>query len=253
MSRYNSECVVLRSIDYRDSDKIFTLLSKNSGKITAAARGVRKISSRRGGNLDTLNHVIIHTSESPSGYKNISEVRLINSFQKIKMSLFKSKMAYYCIELVYRFVQEGKDHHQAPIFDALTSLLTRLDKAGSNISASIIVNAFEIKLMSILGYEITLDKCAVSGTPFGLEWEGYRFSNLKGGLVLSTHDILGKPISKETAYALNYINSYNRGIAEKPKMAFTKTAIESADKIIKAFVTEVLETSIKTVRIYSAV
>ena len=80
MKKVNTVAVVLKSINYRDSDKIYTLLSKDLGKIPAIARGVRKISSRRAGNLDTLNLVKVGLSEGLGGMRQIDEVSGLNSF-----------------------------------------------------------------------------------------------------------------------------------------------------------------------------
>lgn len=37
-----TKALVLRSVDYKDSDKILTLLTQEQGKLTASARGSRK-------------------------------------------------------------------------------------------------------------------------------------------------------------------------------------------------------------------
>ena len=59
MKKYNTKAIVLKSVKYKDADKIFTLFTKEYGKISAIGRGVRKINSRRSGNLDTLNYVSV--------------------------------------------------------------------------------------------------------------------------------------------------------------------------------------------------
>ena len=37
-----TKALVLRAVDYKESDKILTLLTQESGKLTASARGCRK-------------------------------------------------------------------------------------------------------------------------------------------------------------------------------------------------------------------
>ena len=37
-----TKALVLRSVDYKESDKILTLLTQDRGKVTASARGSRK-------------------------------------------------------------------------------------------------------------------------------------------------------------------------------------------------------------------
>ena len=79
MKKYNLRAVVIKSIKYKDADKIFTQFSKEMGKISANARGVRKISSRRAGNLDTLNLVSVAIRTSDNGFNDIEEVKTLES------------------------------------------------------------------------------------------------------------------------------------------------------------------------------
>src|SRR3990167_5620231 len=139
MSRYTVEAVVLKFTNFKDSDKIYTLFTKDKGKIIATGRGVRKISSRRGGNLDTLNHVAVGLSENSSGYKTITEVKTLNSFKKLKGSLQNSVKGFYIAELVYSLLEEGQEHNE--VFDLLVDSLNKLeDHLNNEVSR---INAFE--------------------------------------------------------------------------------------------------------------
>src|SRR3977135_3661244 len=46
MSSYRDSAVVLRKLDYGESDRIYTLLTREHGKVGALARGVRRPTSR---------------------------------------------------------------------------------------------------------------------------------------------------------------------------------------------------------------
>jgi DNA repair protein RecO (recombination protein O) len=48
----NTTAIVLRSNNFSDSDKIFSLLSCDVGKFSAIAKGVRKITSKKAGHLN---------------------------------------------------------------------------------------------------------------------------------------------------------------------------------------------------------
>lgn len=39
----NTLCIVLRTADYRDSDKMLTLFSRENGRISALARGAKNL------------------------------------------------------------------------------------------------------------------------------------------------------------------------------------------------------------------
>jgi len=107
MKKINTVAVVLKSINYKDSDKIYTLLTKDLGKISAIARGVRKISSRRAGNLDKLNLVKVALSEGLGGMRQIDEVSGLNSFRGLKNNYGLSTKCSYVIELLHKTTEAG--------------------------------------------------------------------------------------------------------------------------------------------------
>lgn len=150
MKKYNTRAIVLKKNNYQDSHRIFTLFTYEYGKIAALARGVRKISSKRSGNLDTLNLVSIKISESDNGFKHIDEVKTINSFKNIKNSLEKSTKAYYMAELILKSLEE--DHRDISLFNLFEKALKILDK--SICDDAIAVAYFELNLLRLLGYQI---------------------------------------------------------------------------------------------------
>jgi DNA repair protein RecO (recombination protein O) len=152
--RYNIDAIVLKKINYGDSDRIYTLLTRDRGKISVLAKGVRKISSRRSGNLDTLNRVVVSISENHAGFKILTEAKTLNSFKELKRSLEKSLSAYYMAELINKSVEENME--SSGIFDLLNKALEKTEEETGNIT--LVVNKFEIRLMKALGYEITLEK-----------------------------------------------------------------------------------------------
>ena len=156
MSRYqrNSEAIVLKRINVGDKDRVYTFLTPDRGRVSAIAKGVRKITSKRSGNLDTLNHVVVSFSESAAGHKAVAEVKLINSFKNVKSSLDRSQVGYYFAELVNKSVNE--DSEVPEVFELLRQYLGLLDNEDSNIR--FIMNKFEVLLMKALGYEISLER-----------------------------------------------------------------------------------------------
>jgi DNA repair protein RecO (recombination protein O) len=150
---YNINGIVLKSVNYKDSDKIYSILTRELGKISVLGKGVRKISSRRGGNLDTINLISAKISESNRGFRQVEEVKTINSFKEIKKSYDLSCNAYYMAELIYRNSEEGDDSEE--IFNVFIKCLKALSNA--KVSPHLIVNYFELELLKILGYEYQKD------------------------------------------------------------------------------------------------
>ena len=154
MRKYNTEAIVLKNINYSDADKIYTLLTQKYGKIAAIAKGVRRISSRRAGNLDSLNHVSLGIYEGSSKFKSIVEVKTISAFKDLKKSLERSLSGYYMAELINKSLEE--DSEAGMIFDLLRIALGKLNDLDNQPDE--VVNSFEIKLMRLLGYQIPAER-----------------------------------------------------------------------------------------------
>ena len=54
---YKTEAVVLRSLRFGEADRILHLYTRDSGRVGAIAKGVRKTKSRFGARLEPLSHV----------------------------------------------------------------------------------------------------------------------------------------------------------------------------------------------------
>lgn len=145
----NLRAVVLKNINFKDSDKIYTLFTRDRGKISAIAKGVRKINSRRGGNLDSLNYINVHINPHKSGQNYITEVSVIDSFKNVKQNYELVKDSMYITELINRFTWEDENTHK--IFDLLVKTLTLMNTNYDK--DEVLTNKFEIKLLKFLGYQ----------------------------------------------------------------------------------------------------
>jgi len=149
MQGFTTEAVVLKNINYQDTDKIYTFLSRDKGKITGIAKGVRKITSRRGGSLDSLNLVQVHLNPHKSGQNYITEVKTIETYKKAKEKLPLSRQGFYIAELINKFLRE--DDNAQGVYDLVIDVLRRIENDGDGLSLE--VNKFEIRLLKMLGYQ----------------------------------------------------------------------------------------------------
>ncbi|PJA41179.1 DNA repair protein RecO [candidate division WWE3 bacterium CG_4_9_14_3_um_filter_34_6] len=145
-SKYiQTEGIVLKRINYKDSDKIITIYTKDLGKISCTAKGIRKVNSRKKSHLELLNLTNIYIVESHGRYI-ITQAQSTSTFQNIKKDLQSTQMAYYILEIFEKLIPE----HEANLnlFRFITKTIEYL-----NIQTSPnILNAFNIKLLRILGF-----------------------------------------------------------------------------------------------------
>ena len=150
--------LVLRSVDYKESDKILTLLTQERGKLSASARGCR----RRGSPLTAGSQLLCWSEAVLYDYQGRWTVKELNperQFEGIRNSVDKLALACYFAEVTELLAVEGLPFPEL-LSLCLNSLhaLDRLDKPQELVKA-----AFELKAMCLAGYEPLLDGCAVCG------------------------------------------------------------------------------------------
>jgi DNA repair protein RecO (recombination protein O) len=244
MKRFNIEAIVLKNVNYKDSHRIYTLLTREKGKISAIARGVRKISSKRSGSLDTLNQVSLNLSEDKGGYYSINEVKTINSFSALKNSLdFVLAGMYFC-ELVDIFLDSG--HEASDIYTLLKSGLTVLSKNPSK--AKMVVNVFEFRLLDKLGFGITVDSCVICGKDFDETWGRVKVNSDLGGFICDTCPNGGIDIPPR-AGQLFYDLQFEKNLAKI--FEYDEKFVSQVDKILKSHLKHMVEANARFPKINS--
>jgi DNA repair protein RecO (recombination protein O) len=144
---YKTEAVVLKRINYSEADKIMTLFSKHYGKISCLAKGVRKLKSRKGGNLELFNQVTIFLAKGKN-LDIVTEVQAINTFSNFKKDLYKLALAFQASELVDRITREEQENYQ--VYNLLIDFLSELDQ--QNKTAKDMLLDFKIRLLENTGF-----------------------------------------------------------------------------------------------------
>ena len=144
MPTVTTEGLILRRVNFGEADRILTVLTDRYGKISVTARGVRKITSRRAGNIEVLNRVKRHLFKSKS--YTLTEAESIETFQSIKDNLTLSTYAFHILELIHRLVPEEQRN---PNIYALVLEILELLKSSPR---QIFIRAFEVKLLTQLGF-----------------------------------------------------------------------------------------------------
>lgn len=136
--------IILKRKNFGEADRVMTVLTDKLGKISIIARGVRKITSRRAGNVEILNYCRLGLFKG-KGY-TLTEAEAIETFPKIKENLTLSSTAFHVIELADRLTVEEQPNQG--IFDLVLATLKILEKNPRQL----FIRAYEIKLLRMLGF-----------------------------------------------------------------------------------------------------
>lgn len=176
---YSDTGIVLRSHKLGEADKIIRVMTREHGKRSAVAKGLRKTTSRFGARLEPLSCVkmLAHRGRS---LDVIRQVEIEQSFHEVRENLDLFVCGSAMAELVDSITQEHEPHPE--LFDLMFEGLTLLRREPSR-SMSVLV-FFEFRVMAAAGFELRVRACACCGGPTGSG--GASFSLDLGGLVCET-------------------------------------------------------------------
>lgn len=147
------EGIILKTIDYGETNKIVTLFSKNIGKFSAMARGAKKPKSRMAAVTQpfVLGQFFVYVNK---GLSTIRQGEIIDSFRSIREDIEKVAFTAYITELTDKLLDEKLP--DAYIFDQLLGTLQRIAEEENY---EIPVMMYELKLFEKGGFNPTLSHC----------------------------------------------------------------------------------------------
>jgi DNA repair protein RecO (recombination protein O) len=171
LSSEKSDAIVLRAVPWSETSYVVTLFTREFGKISAVAKGARRLRSPFESSIDLLaKSYIVFIHKGHDALEILTEAKLIRRFRSGQRSLLPLYCGYYLAELLTTLTQE---HQRIPeLFDLADVSLEKLDAGGT--PAEIVLH-FEMQLMKLLGHQPTFRLCASCSDP--VESQG-----LRGGL-----------------------------------------------------------------------
>ncbi|OGM20809.1 DNA repair protein RecO [Candidatus Woesebacteria bacterium RIFCSPLOWO2_01_FULL_37_19] len=127
---YSSEGIILSKRNYQEADKFIVVYSKDFGKQSFLAKGVRKTKSRKRGHLEVFNRIKFSVNRGKF-FEVITEVETIDSFRSIRKNLRKVSVAYYFSEVIKKLTQEGEKNEE--LYNILYYYLKTIEKTSKNL------------------------------------------------------------------------------------------------------------------------
>src|SRR3989344_303579 len=198
------EGIILKRRNLGEADRILTVFTQQKGKISVLAKGVRRITSRRAGNVELLNRVSMYLHQAKT-FLILTEATSLDTYQKLKEDLTLSTYAFHIIELVDKLTAENQDNRI--LYEHLVSVLQRL----SGKPRQILIRAFEVKILSSLGFATFRSSTPGVSTQLhsGQFHSGSAHSKLLENLeILSWDEIEKLEINKKEALELEQVLRY---------------------------------------------
>lgn len=167
------EGIVIKTIDYGETNKIITLYTREWGKVGVMARGAKKPNSRLSAITQPFTYGYFLVQRS-SGLGLLQQGDILNSLRTLKEDIFLTAYASFIMELTEKSTDEKKPN---PFHFEL--LYQTLQYMNEGFDAEILMYIYEMKMLNTLGLYPILDKCAVCGATDG----HFSFSIKEGGLI----------------------------------------------------------------------
>lgn len=237
--------IVLRETEYKDSDKLLTVLTRDLGKRTFRARGVKSGRSRLKSACQLFAYsefTVLETHERCV----ITEAVTQEMFPELRQDIELLSLASYFVQLTDTVAQEGDE--MSELLSLLLNALYALAKLKR--PQKLVKAVFELRLACISGFLPDLRGCAVCGRE-----DSDRFNISQGVLQCSgcqgaELEGIRMPVGAGTLAAMRFI------AAGDPKRLFSFTLSERSlrelNDIAESYLTMRLERGFYTLDLYKS-
>ncbi|MBI2468144.1 MAG: DNA repair protein RecO [Candidatus Rokubacteria bacterium] len=155
MPLLRTQGIVLRTRDLGEHDRLVTLYTRDLGKLTAVARGARRVRSRFGGALElfTWGEAVGFEREGRELVR-LDHFDIRRSFRALREDLERLGHGARMVETLARLTAERDPH------PACFTLLLRGLRALETAAAPRVHLAFTLRLLDLTGHRPRLDRCA---------------------------------------------------------------------------------------------
>jgi DNA repair protein RecO (recombination protein O) len=176
---YGLSAIVLKRRDMGEADRLLTVLTRDRGKLTLLAKGVRKPASRKAGHIEPFTYVNLLVAKGKS-LDLVTQAETVQSHRGLREDLLRSAWAYYVVELADAFTQD-EDPNEL-LFDLLLETLGWLNQGNDPTLAT---RYYELHLLGLTGFQPQLFRCLYCDEL--LKPEINFFSSERGGMLCPKH------------------------------------------------------------------
>jgi len=238
LSSYREEAVVLRKLDYGEADRIYTLLTREHGKVGAIGRGVRKPSSKLGPALEVYSQVDIQLAHG----RNLDVIAQVVRKHKprIDADLERTSRAALVAELAERMTEDR--HPMEGLFELTCWALDELAVEEDPRRAAAFFLAAALDLM---GYAPQLFDCARCAKP--LVEGAHAFSAAAGGFLCANDADPAEPAVPPAAIKVLRV-MFSRDVELYRRLKLSSAIMDDVDDVLADQLEYHLDKQLKSLR-----
>lgn len=147
---FSTPAIILKRSDIGEADRIVTLYTKDQGKITCIAKGVRKLTSSKRSYLEPGNIVqafLIKTRSMPL----MTQAKLIKDYSSLRQDLVKIRQLTQVLELIDKLYIEEEDPTLFAMTQEIFDYLSNTAKTNGHVKRQL------EQILVYLGYQALSD------------------------------------------------------------------------------------------------
>jgi DNA repair protein RecO (recombination protein O) len=188
-SAEKTEAIVIRLADFSESSRVVTLFSREFGKISALAKGAKRLKGPFEAGLDLLSICRVVFRPKTGGLDLLTEAQLVAAFRLPSHHIVPLYCGYYLAELLDGLCLEHDPHPE--LYAAAVQALTEFTSGND---PRIPLFRFQLQLLHEIGQLPQLDRCLRCDAEL-TSTAGVRYWVSQGGLLCSR---CGRPEYKST-------------------------------------------------------
>jgi DNA repair protein RecO (recombination protein O) len=150
---YQSRSIIIKSMDYRESDKLVTVFSEKEGKLGAIARGIKKPGSSLRASVQPFCHSLLFFHRG-RGLDLVTQGKLLDFYGNSREDIKRTLYCIYLMELLDKALMD-----RVPMVQLYKLVLAVLEYINNNGLNPLVLRFFEMQLLIQLGYRPVLDRC----------------------------------------------------------------------------------------------
>lgn len=151
MRQLLTQAIVLKRINYGETDRIITVITKDSGKLRLMAKGVRKSTSKLAGGIELFSESDIQYIKGKGEIDTLVSTRIKKHYGKIVTDLQLTQAGYEMISAIDHLSEHTQDENFYEILSA------GLDHLNANIlGIDLILCVFYMRVLEVTGHGLNL-------------------------------------------------------------------------------------------------
>ena len=227
--------LVIRHRNYEEADQFVTFLTAFHGRVSALAKGVRKLNSKKAGHLQSFNFVDVQIGKGRGSSWLVTQVTTLESYTNITMSLEKTARAACVLELADKFSLEEVENPD--LFQLTLDTMRRMNYFEDVFPVQ---RYFDLRLFDVAGYRPQLRTCVKCRKPIQAEAQFISFE--MGGVLCPECGRMFRDARPISMKSLKYLRYYQQQSFQEAAAAGWPQDIRfESERILTAYQTYLLE------------